>query len=275
MPIPQHDLPGINELLPLLEKRKEQLTLIIKEKEQALKRVPAGSLKLHRNKNSVQYYHYLPSDATGSTHYIRKNNKKLISSLAQKSYDQEVLSLMQAELPVLEKLLSIYNNRSADMCYGLLHEARKQLVVPISKSDQQYRDEWNAIKYTGRSFSPDAPEYYTDKGERVRSKSEIIIANMLAKADILYHYEYPLFLRGYGTVYPDFTCFNMRKKKVFYLEHLGMMDDMDYVLKTMKKLTSYEANGIYPGTTLLFTHETQSNPLKQKTVQALIEEYLI
>ncbi len=41
--------------------------------------------------------------------------------------------------------------------------------------------------YEKMSFREDAPEYYSNKGERMRSKSEVIIANLLDKLGIPPH----------------------------------------------------------------------------------------
>ena len=57
---------------------------------------------------------------------------------------------------------------------------------------------WSSEPFTGKEMTGEAPDYETDKGEIVRSKSELIIANTLAKLGIPYKYECPLFLRGFG-----------------------------------------------------------------------------
>jgi ATP-dependent exoDNAse (exonuclease V) alpha subunit len=63
-------------------------------------------------------------------------------------------------------------------------------------------------------------------GCMVRSKSEVIIANLLATAQIPFHYEVPLFASD-GTFYlPDFTV-EWRGRKFFW-EHLGMLDKPEY-----------------------------------------------
>ena len=76
-----------------------------------------------------------------------------------------------------------------------------------------YMKQWEAVVYERKGFREDAPNYYTDKGERVRSKAEILIANMLNKHGIPYRYEYPLKLKGYGVIYPDFTLLNINTRK--------------------------------------------------------------
>jgi hypothetical protein len=60
----------------------------------------------------------------------------------------------------------------------------------------------------------------------VRSKSEVIIANMLFERGIPFKYEVPLFAPD-GTFYlPDFTI--TWNGEEWYWEHLGLMEDENY-----------------------------------------------
>ncbi len=57
------------------------------------------------------------------------------------------------------------------------------------------------------------PVIITEKGERVRSKTEKMLADFFYRKEILYRYEKPLYLKGYGIVYPDFAFFSEKKAK--------------------------------------------------------------
>ena len=54
-----------------------------------------------------------------------------------------------------------------------------------------------------------------------------------------------------------------------------MMDNPEYTVKTVQKLETYEKNGIFPGEKLLLTYETGSHPLNMKTVENLIQKFLL
>ena len=54
-----------------------------------------------------------------------------------------------------------------------------------------------------------------------------------------------------------------------------MMDDPVYVEAAIKKIVTYEQNGIFPGEKLICTYETRKNPINQKVVKSLIEHYLL
>jgi len=75
-------------------------------------------------------------------------------------------------------------------------------------------------------------------GDMVRSKSEVIIANLLHEREIEFRYEIPLFAPD-GTMYlPDFTLIWAGEE--WYWEHLGRLDLQDYKNKWKKKEKWYQ-----------------------------------
>ena len=149
-----------------------------------------------------------------------------------------------------------------------------KLIVPFYETDEMFMLQWCSKEYEGLPFKEDSPELYTDRGERVRSKSEVIIANLMAKESIPYKYECPLYLNGFGTVHPDFTALNVKKRKEYYWEHLGMMDDPSYVHKALNKINTYIRNGYIPGKNLLLTFESKAIPLNMRNVESQLRTIL-
>lgn len=263
----------MEEVRKTLEVRKKQLLQLKKEKEKALLSAPKGILRVSCHGNRTQYYQREDTSDHNGT-YLREEEKDLARKLAQKEYDQKVLRAIEKELNIVEKCLVGYPQTGAEDIYEKLHKERKKLVVPILETEEQYVRNWESISYQGKGFDESMPEFYTAKKERVRSKSELIIADLLKREGVPYRYEYPLYLKGIGQVYPDFTVLNVRKRKEIYWEHLGMMDDSAYAEKALQKIAMYEQNGIYPGEGLILTYETRRNPLSQKMVINMVEHYL-
>lgn len=101
----------------------------------------------------------------------------------------------------------------------------------------------------------------------VRSKSEVIISNMLFDRDIAFKYEVPLYASD-GTFYlPDFTV-NWRGED-WYWEHLGRLDQDKYRNHWATKKAWYEK--FFPGR--LLTTEESSN--LSKDAAALIEKIFV
>ena len=79
--------------------------------------------------------------------------------------------------------------------------------------------------------------YVTENGMTVRSKSEVIIANILYHSGLEFKYEEPLRYAG-KHIEPDFTiCYN---NKIYYWEHLGLLGKSDYDENWKKKKKIYE-----------------------------------
>jgi exodeoxyribonuclease V alpha subunit len=83
-------------------------------------------------------------------------------------------------------------------------------------------------------------------GDMLRSKSEVIIANMLHERRIPFRYELPLFA-GDGTMrLPDFTL--TWGGKTYFWEHLGRLDLIDYAEEWQRKQTWWPpSNGAVAG----------------------------
>jgi ATP-dependent exoDNAse (exonuclease V) alpha subunit len=87
----------------------------------------------------------------------------------------------------------------------------------------------------------------------VRSKSEVIISNMLFDRDIPFYYEKPLYARDGSFYLPDFTI-NWRGEE-YYWEHLGLLDQDKYRNHWKQKKDWYDEH--FPGK--LITTEESGN----------------
>lgn len=83
------------------------------------------------------------------------------------------------------------------------------------------------------------PHILTSFGLKVRSKSEVFIAEKLYEQKITFFYEKALTAEG-KTYYPDFTIYH--RKKTYYWEHFGLLSDKTYYQKTEIKLKWYKKN---------------------------------
>lgn len=76
----------------------------------------------------------------------------------------------------------------------------------------------------------------TTRGELVRSKSEVIIANLLHALGITYAYEQPFAGRDGSVRYPDFTIEDAETGRRVFLEHLGLMSEPAYRRRWLAKI---------------------------------------
>jgi len=266
------------ELSPdtLIEKIKTRMTEIersLNEGEETLKYAPEGRLRIVRNGKSRQYYlRCNPSDKIGV--YLKRAQDSLAASLAQKDYDYRLVDELRHESKAINIFLNEYHPERVDEIYQALHDSRKPLVIPARLLDDDYIKRWKSVAFEKKGFLENAPEFYTNNGERVRSKSEIIIADALRRHNIPYRYEYPIHLEGLGTVHPDFICLNVRKRKEYVWEHFGIMSASDYADRAVNRMEKYILAGYYPGENSIMTFETDSRPLSTRIIECNIRRFL-
>ena len=265
----------MQDIFNKLLERKNYLLKMIDQTEKQLINIPEGNLRIVSNhsvsKKPRYYLRTNPADPTGT--YIKEKDKDIIYKLAQKDYNQRLLESAHNELIAINKYLSHYPNINAEQVYEHLHLERQKLVTPIQITNKEYTQNWLAYEYDKKAFEENTPELYTEKNERVRSKSEVIIADSLNRAGIPYRYECPLKLSGGIIVHPDFTLLHIKTRKNIYWEHLGMMDDETYAESAINKLSLYLKNGISLGDNLILTFETKNNPMNHKMIDAMIKNH--
>lgn len=152
----------------------------------------------------------------------------------------------------------------------LLSKGHSLLTEPFTYKDSVYADLWSRCKTSGPDRNTD---YVTKNGEKVCSKSELMIANALQENGIPYHYERPLHLQT-GTIHPDFLCLNKRTHEEFIWEHFGMMDDPDYASKAVVRLKWYKNQNYILGKQLVITFETKNEHLGSGDINQIIKTYL-
>lgn len=229
---------------------------------------PEGRLRIKRQKTSVYYYHVTDNRAANGV--LLNGGDPLIRILAQKEYLESLLRLAEAEYKVLKKAADRYPELSFEGLYETYNPQRQSLISPIILPDDEYVSKWLKKPYRHSVISDNIPVYLTMKNERVRSKSEQIIADHLNMKGIPYKYECPLHF-GNVVVHPDFTILRKSDREEIYYEHLGRLDDPKYAVDNVRKLSTYALNGLTLGDKLFTTMETSAQPLDVRILDELIE----
>jgi hypothetical protein len=254
----------------LLQEQKHLESIINKLKENT-NTTPEGRLRISVDHGVARYYQCI-EDRYGK--FIPRENELLPRQLAQKTYNDAVVKVAEARVRLITRCLKGYSDDEIEQLFKSLHPERQKLINPVEPTFSQLETKWYSEPYIGKAFIEGTPVIISEKGERVRSKSEKILADYFYRNNILYKYEKPVYLAGYGTVYPDFTFLSKRLRKEIYWEHEGMMDKPEYAIKAVKKLNSYHMNGIIPGERLILTFETEQDVLDSRVVSDLVDKYL-
>lgn len=126
----------------------------------------------------------------------------------------------------------------------------------------------NIVK-VGEQFFEDRLIHRTARGELVRSKSEVIIADRLYAHGLDYTYEPELELDG-KIKRPDFSVIDGDTGVKWYWEHCGMMSDPIYKRNWENKKEFYKKNGIVEGKNLIVTYDDEKGGLDSYEIDQLI-----
>lgn len=268
-------LPG-NERSSILERennlqRIRYLQTLISKLENALEKAPQGRLKAVPHGKGWQYYsRNFPDDAW---HYIRKKDLQTARKFGQKIYFRRVLDAARRELAARQMLRQSFEKGDIDSIYKNMAGYYQDIVQPLAETDEQFLAKWKASPGIGNPYYEESRQFLSKQHEKMRSKSETIIANLLYDHNIPYLYEKPLLLNGhYGKpIYPDFTLMDFERRTEIYWEHLGLLDDRSYRENAIKKIRLYEDNDIFPGDRLIITAETYDSPLDIDLIEKQIQ----
>ena len=271
------------ELKKLIANRKETVDGLIKTVEKSKAISVSGTLYCIKQHGRVRFYIKEPNDSR--LHYQSEEKETRIKSLARKTYATMLLNTAKKEQSQLSKCLDIlgsetngedFDKADIDLVYDNLNEGIRNNVSPSRFTDEGYAQRWQEEKYYNRWMKSDY-SFETPRGEKVRSKSEWMIACMLAEAGVPYRYEEIVAVSPEFKLFfhPDFTVLNKRTRKVYYWEHFGRMDDPKYIEESfMPKMNDYYNFEFLPGEKLLMTFESKHHPLDTTQVKRLIENYL-
>ena len=131
---------------------------------------------------------------------------------------------------------------------GDLRSLMKLSGADRSETARRLTNLFTEPKLVGHSgtFLEEGLIHRTTRGELVRSKSEVIIADLLNALDLPYGYEQPFTAPDGSMRYPDFTIDDAETGRRLLIEHLGMMDRPDYVRRWNAKEAWYSKAGVGP-----------------------------
>lgn len=262
-------------VLETLLMRQKKLKKRCQHLRQVLKEAPSGNLRVATKKGKAglpRYQYYLltkPGDTKGT--YLKKSELSIAAAIAQRDYQEDLLAEQQRELCFVERTLSSYMSDCAEKVLETLHPGRRCLVKSAIISDVQYVDSWLNRQYKQNPF-PEAPRFQTASGIMVRSKSEMIIADLLYEAGIPFYYEFSFKLKKDTLYYPDFYCLNPHTRSEFIWEHFGRMDDVAYCKRTVRKIADYQQY-LPEGCGLVMSFEDGETQFTKQQAEAALKRF--
>lgn len=197
---------------------------------------------------------------------VRENQNQLIETkkhMNRLDFEEIICSLPQVYQTVPKKFFMFAGMRTPVEQITL---EKKRLAVEIRA--------WEQAIYEKSMYRPEERTNITSRGERVRSKGEVVIAEKLYQFDVPFRYEEVLYIGKYIFA-PDFKPRRRRDGKVFYWEHCGMPYDERYMRRHKWKLQQYESIGIVPWDNLIVTYNDADGNIDMRIVESEIRIKLL
>lgn len=181
---------------------------------------------------------------------------------------------------LLYTALTRHRVRVVIMPQGDFRDLRKFAQAQFSATATRLTNLFDAPRLVaiGGQFLEERLIHRTVRGEAVRSKSEVIIADQLSAAKLPYAYEQPLPLGG-TTRYPDFTIEDADTGETVYWEHCGMLGDAEYRKRWDAKLAWYRRNEVLPHSEgggkngkLVITEDSPNGGISSQEIRQLIRK---
>lgn len=199
----------------------------------------AGGLRLFksRKKGAPPDYYYI----------FRQGNQR-----CSKRIHPEDLKACQDEIQTLKEREQALKYTKEEL--AKIEKCMKAIHFDLDAYEKQQRTTiYTATQNTNVPF-PENLRHNTLAGIKVRSKSEALLVNLFFSYNVHFEYEKEIKL-GNTTFYPDFTI-TAPDERIFYWEHLGMLEDPTYARNWARKHDLYMRNGISEGNGLIITRDT-------------------
>ena len=236
-----------------------------------LPNLPKGKLQTITSKGKT---YYMTSEG-GKRKYIGKAEEKTVRQLKLRRFLEESIRDIDSNMKHITRLLNHFRPVNPDAVIERLPKSYKSDFFPdIPGFDFARADDWGISGYHKSRNHPEQLKHTTLKGDKVRSKSELNIANMLYIKGIPYHYEELVRLRD-CTVAADFKIAVRSENRFVLLEHIGMLGNEDYEKMFILKFMDYVKSGYVPWRDVFFTFDEGDGNLDTLFLSKLMDKHFL
>ena len=239
--------------------------------------LPEGYLRGRITKKGM-VYHLKAKNSNGSytSRKLGDENNPEVIKYKQMRFNKQLRKILEDNKKLLLGIAGRYSSYEPDDVDNALDMIYRDSTGLVNKNPGMMSDEeWQAMPYESNidySFGNNPNIAYD--GQEVRSKSEIILYNLVGMLGIPRHYEEDIGLLNEAgqKVYKnaDLHLRDKHMKKVA-LEHLGRVTDTRYVENAVHKIRLYVMNGYVLNDTLLLTADNAEGKLDSYSVVRMLK----
>ena len=238
-------------------------------------------LRRENKKGCGHVYYDVIRKGSEKKQYLGGENHEQVLNIKRMRYAKKALSILDTDIELLDSLVKNYVNPDYSTINNLLpltYQTNLKLPGVSAAGMPQEAIEWKkrleAEKAKYPPYKPEQLKHPALDGTMMRSKSEVIIANMLLLAGIPFVYEVPIFINGKMAL-PDFTILSLIDLKTeIIIEHQGMVFVDEYADKFIRSLKLYLQSEWIPNKNLFFTFDNAQEILDPEQVVAILRKHI-
>ena len=227
------------------------------------------------------FYYYMCDPQTGKRRYLGAESNRKVQLIKEVRFCKELLKRADKDKRLLRHLIDVYCPIEYDAVNESLPHTYRGAEILFGNQTQpdkrarEWKKRKEALKNSVPIIYPEDLKHTAIDGTRVRSKSELDIANMLFTNNVPYIYECPYFFDG-EIIRFDFTALStIDYESEIIVEHQGMMDLDTYRGKYMHTLLTCLSNGLTQNTDIFFTFEDMNGNFDSRQIWDIIRTRLI
>ena len=253
-----------------VEYLEQMLSELVKRKELAnieLEKCPWGILSKVRRGDHDTFFQSANENKSRKRLGITKK-PEIIEALARKAMLQREIEIINGNIKALQTLLKTYTEPTFE---NIVRDLSDYITQNIAKPKDD--DVW-PNNFEQSTYKLEDRRFITSTGLKVRSKSELLIAEKLNEFGLKFLYEPSVKLGEYDVV-PDFVIKEKNDGNLFYWEHCGLTNNEKYMNRHKWKMELYEQNGIVPWKNLIVTYDNGDGLIDMRIVVGEIKNKLL
>ncbi len=237
------------------------------------------NLRVYNNKRGTYYASYRRNNGKPAVKYLGKQAHPMVQAIQQRYYYDHAAANLESNLKEMNRLAARYKpidpNRLRER-FPKAYQFDAPVIFKLAGTIDE-RDWAKAAQQGDYCASESHPEHLTQiaaDGHYVRSKSEVIITNILLSYDLpIRHEEEGIF--GGMTIAPDFTVYSEKLHREIIWEHFGLMNDPRYRNTYQRKMAAFAAAGYYPYFNLITTFDDAGGNIDSRLIEKLVQEFFL
>ena len=258
-----------------LERIHRELIERYEDLKKEMSQLPEGELMIVEQSGVRKYLQRIPAKGNRKKEhrYGVKRDKDRLNGLVRKEYVIKALRVLEQDIHTLEMAVKRYKPADENSVMDGFSVQYPEIAEGIYGCGIDIGN-WKNNYEQAEDYHPENLKQTAADGTKRRSLGELLIGAKLDHYGIPYRFEAEI---GHPDIpyVPDFTIIRPRDGKTIYWEHLGKVNDQEYLNNNKHKFDVYERYGIVPWDNLIISFSQRDYGINEKLIDGLIQGWLL